>query len=320
MKLNRRSFFTSATTAGFLAATDVAAAQNTALFKRTQRTFILVHGSWHNSGVWERITYLLVAAGHVVIARDLPGRGLNASFPQTYFQRPLDAVAYAQERSPVAGVTLDDDIASLTATIRGAIGAGSEPVILVGHSSGGFTVTPVAERYPRYISDVVYLAGFMPDAGVAPNQDLLSDDNENNRLLAPVAIGDPTITGALRFDWNSNDPVYARALQDVFYNDIDVATYRPVANLLTPDDPFQPFTVPTVRTAQRWGSIRRSYIRTARDHAILPALQDRWIAQADALTPSNPTTVYRLDSSHSPFISQPKNLFEILLDVANRSY
>ena len=281
-----------------------------------RRTFILVHGSWHSSGVWERVSHRLAAAGHVVIARDLPGRGLNAVFPQSYFQRPLDPATFAAEPSPVAGVTLEDCVASVASDVRDAVSGGSGPVILVGHSSGGFSITPVAERYPEHVGSLVYVAGQMNAAGVTPNQDIFSDENENNRLVVPYLLSDPSVTGALRFDWNTGDPDYLAALQNIFYNDVDLPMFRAAANLLTPDDPFGPFNVPTVRTAQRWGSIRRAYVRAARDIALLPALQDRWIAEADALTPANPTKVYPLDSGHSPFISQPDALAAILLDMA----
>ena len=97
-----------------------------------------------------------------------------------------------------------------------------------------------------------------------------------------------------------------------------MAEFRATANLFSPDDAVTPYLLPTVKTAQRWGSIRRSYVRTSLDHALQPALQDRWIAEADALMPSNPTTVYPLASSHSPFISQPDKLAAILLEVAGR--
>ncbi len=66
------------------------------------------------------------------------------------------------------------------------------------------------------------------------------------------------------------------------------------------------------------GRIPRAYVRKGRDHALLPAPQDRWIAEADALTPGNPTTVHRMDSSHSAPLSQPERLAAILLEAAGR--
>ncbi len=49
---------------------------------------------------------------------------------------------------------------------------------------------------------------------------------------------------------------------------------------------------------------------------VLPALQQRFIDEADAFVPGNPTHVHQLDSSHSPFMSQPAVLAGVLADIA----
>ena len=93
---------------------------------------MLQHGSWNSSSVWERVAHLLVAAGHAMVARDLPGCGLNALFPESYFPRPLDVAAFSAELSPLAGLTLGDYANRVVGAIQdGAAGAG-KLVILVG--------------------------------------------------------------------------------------------------------------------------------------------------------------------------------------------
>jgi len=47
--------------------------------------FLLVHGAWHGAWCWTSLIPHLAAAGHVAIAIDLPGYGLNARFPKSYF-------------------------------------------------------------------------------------------------------------------------------------------------------------------------------------------------------------------------------------------
>jgi hypothetical protein len=68
-------------------------------------------------------------------------------------------------------------------------------------------------------------------------------------------------------------------------------------------------------TAERWGAIPRTFIRTSEDRTIPPALQDRMIADADAATPENRFDVHTLPSSHSPFASMPDRLAEVLASV-----
>ena len=46
--------------------------------------YLFVHGAWHAAAHWNKVAEHLVAAGHRVLAVDLPGSGLNASYPRSY--------------------------------------------------------------------------------------------------------------------------------------------------------------------------------------------------------------------------------------------
>ncbi|MEV0592437.1 hypothetical protein [Nonomuraea cavernae] len=59
----------------------------------------------------------------------------------------------------------------------------------------------------------------------------------------------------------------------------------------------------------------RTYIVCTRDMAIRPGLQAKFIAEADAAYPDNPTSVVTLDASHSPFLSKPGELADILIPL-----
>ena len=39
--------------------------------------FVLVHGAWEESGMWDNVAPILVQKGHTVTAVDLPGHGEN---------------------------------------------------------------------------------------------------------------------------------------------------------------------------------------------------------------------------------------------------
>jgi pimeloyl-ACP methyl ester carboxylesterase len=277
--------------------------------------FVLVHGAWHGAWCYERLIPELAAHGHPAVARDLPAHGLNARFPRAYARRPLDPAAFATEPSPVAGTTLDDYADSVLATIDQVLALGHEQVVLVGHSMGGVAITAAAERAPRKIARLVYLTAFMPQSGVPAVSYIQSPENEGE-LVGPQFRADPAQVGALRIDQRSDDAAYRANTRLAFFGDVDEAQFEAVAGLLTPDVPVAPFATPIATTPDRWGSLARHYIRCNQDRAIRPALQRRFIAEADAFTPGNPTVVHELDSSHSPFLSQPRALARLLAEVA----
>ena len=79
-------------------------------------TFVLIHGAWHGGWCWRKVVPHLEAAGHTVIAPDLPSHG--------------------DDPTPAAEVTLDDYVRRVCEILD----AQDEPVVLVGHSMGGLLV------------------------------------------------------------------------------------------------------------------------------------------------------------------------------------
>ena len=71
----------------------------------------------------------------------------NADAPSAYGRRPLDLAAFAIEPSPNADVSQEDRTRAVVALIDEVTREdGDKPVVLVGHSLGGLTVTAVAEE------------------------------------------------------------------------------------------------------------------------------------------------------------------------------
>ncbi|MFF2507709.1 alpha/beta fold hydrolase [Streptomyces sp. NPDC058067] len=68
----------------------------------------------------------------------------------------------------------------------------------------------------------------------------------------------------------------------------------------------------TTLTRGGWGSIPRTYVTCAQDMAIRPAVQRRFITEADAAFPDNVTSVVALDASHSPFLSMPDQVADLV--------
>ena len=70
-------------------------------------------------------------------------------------------------------------------------------------------------------------------------------------------------------------------------------------------------------TAGRCGRVPRTYIRCPEDQAIPLAAQDQFIAEANALTPANRTTVRTLRNSHLPFIAMPHELARLINEAVS---
>ena len=279
-----------------------------------KRPLVLVHGAWHGAWCFERIAALLSAAGHPVTARDLPGHGLNALFPASYSVHPRD-ISFNTEPSPLATITLADYTKQVVDIINGLLAAGQPAPVLVGHSMGGIIVQAVAESLgPDKIHHLVYISGFMPKDNT-PAINYTQDPVFKDSLLASLLLADPAAVGALRLDPDSSSATYVQQAQNAFYGDVDAVTFRAAANMLTPDDPIAAFVTPVHVTTTGWGAVPRTYLRCANDKAIPPACQDLMIAQADAFSPANKTNVVSINSSHSPFFSQPQAVVNALLSL-----
>lgn len=103
--------------------------------------FVLVHGQWHGSWCWSKVVPLLTAQGHRVTAIDLPGRGGDPKELEKL--TPTDYVS----------------------AVNRVLDAAPEPVVLVGHSLGGGTISLAGEARPDKIKRLVYLTAFLVPPG-----------------------------------------------------------------------------------------------------------------------------------------------------------
>lgn len=278
-------------------------------------TFVFVHGAWHGGWCWSETARLLALQGYPSLALDLPGHAAQAKFPAAYLAQPQDAAALATEVSPLAALTLNDYRDHALAIIRGLMAAGSGPVILVGHSLGGATLSAVAEADPTVVRRLVYLTAIVPVVlptvlGYLERSDFTTSE------VPPLFAANPSTALAARLNHNSTDATYRAGLRSAFYHDITDDQFTAAANLLTPDEPIQAFTTAANATAARWGRVPRTFIRCTADRAIPIAVQDRMIAEADAFTPGNAFVQKTLATSHSAFFASPADLVTQLIASA----
>lgn len=279
-------------------------------------TFVLVHGAFANSFSFAPLQAELALHGHRSAAVDLPGHGFEATYPAAY-QAPQDPAGLATTPGVIKGVTLADNVARVIETLERAKEHG--PVILVGHSRGGMTLTAVGNTRPDLVDRIVYVSAWAPvdlDAGAYYAQPEMADVDAG--ALAAVLAGDPAALGVLRANFRTADPAVLAGLKEAFLADgtddelrAFLATFQPDENLDvgTPDDRAQ---------AETWGTIPRSYVRLDADTSIPPAMQDRMIREGDALTPGNPYDVHTLASSHLSWLVRPRAAAEVLAGLAAR--
>jgi alpha-beta hydrolase superfamily lysophospholipase len=280
-----------------------------------QAAFVLVHGAWHNQSSWEKVATILTAQGFVALTLDLPGAGINAIAPAALARRPFEPDAFAAERSPIANITQEERTQAVVARVKEAAALVDGKVILVGHSAGGLTLSPVAEQVPQLLRAVVYLSGFMLPPGV-PFLAMLQHETMAAALSGGLFVGDPTVIGATRIHAGSADPEYRSLLKATFYGDVTDADFELAASQLHCDEPGAIAVTPSAVTPAGFGTVPRHYIRCTQDQAVPLACQDHMIAMVYAAI-GGKTTVHTLVSSHSPFLSQPVALSRILAESAS---
>jgi len=232
-------------------------------------TFVLIHGAWHGAWCWRKLAPLLESAGHTVVAPDLPSMGTDRTDP--------------------ANVTLD----SWARFGADLVTRQPEPVVLVGHSRGGIVVSQVAELVPERISRLVYLTGFLLPAGRSLVDAARAD--EASLVTANMIPAEGGITCTVRTE----------ALRDAFFGRCTVPDYEFALQNLSPE-PLKPLVTPLKLSAQRFGSVPRTYIECLEDRAITLPAQRRM----QAALPCD--TVHSLDADHSPFFSRAPELAHLL--------
>ena len=274
---------------------------------------VLVHGAWMNSGAWGHVQPGLVALGHPCEALDLPGAGIHALVPASYERRPLDIARFASEASPSITVTQEHRTLAVIDRIRRF----DRPVVLVGHSLGGITVTDVVEAVPERICAVVYLAAFLLAPGV-PALSMIRHDSMRHALTPTLLVADPERIGALRIDWRSETPRYRQALYDSAYAGVSRETFERMRWTRHCDEPLGVALRPASITKERFGGVPRHYIRCLEDRAIPVDGQDHMISTLDSAI-GGTTRQRSISCGHSPFLTHPHQLISVLHKISHEA-
>ena len=171
-----------------------------------------------------------------------------------------------------------------------AIAAAGPDVVVCGHSYGGCVISSAAKS--ANVARLVYLCALMLDEGEEPFA--LSEGYEVE--LSSALVVDQT-AGTLS--------VQAARAAGVFYGDspadVAAAATARLRPMPFPDDWSQP-DVPA------WASTPSTYVVCAQDKAIHPDLQRHMASHA--------TDVLEWDTDHSPFLTRPGDVAELVASYA----
>jgi pimeloyl-ACP methyl ester carboxylesterase len=162
-------------------------------------------------------------------------------------------------------------------------------VILIGHSYGGMVATGVADRAPRRIRHLIYLDAFVPEDGKSANDYVAA----RREAMQHIAIDGWKVP--------PNPPPPDTSPEDVAW--------------LTPRRVPQPLQCFEQKLAFKNGplTLPRTYIYMRRHLPGDPFRQFMERARKEGWP------VYEMDASHSPHVTAPEALMEILGKVAGNS-
>lgn len=252
----------------------------------TKPVILLVPGAWHSPSGFAPLANYLTQHNYIVEGIPLPSVG--SSPPQT---------------------TFDADVQAIASTIGRHADEGSNIVILF-HSYGGVPGTSACKGLLKSdrsstgqsggVVHLIYCCAFALEEGVC---------------LMDGLGGQPLPWFQFSSDGGSLMP---ETPEDKFYNDIDdPKLLQELVNNLRPQSYGPYFSKSTYAV---WRDVPSTYVMCQKDQALPFEVQQAMAANVMKVTVESGgkvgMQVFTLDSSHSPFLSRPEELGDIVLSVA----
>ena len=175
------------------------------------------------------------------------------------------------------------------AHVRRLVDEIADPVVVVGHSFGGIVISEAISAHAN-VQQLVYLAALIPDQG----ESMLSGIPE--MMAAPMSQCLEERDSVVYFD--------AARAGEIFYGDCADETVR-WAGARLGQEPRAIFEAPLTQSALRHHP--STYVLCERDNAVPPELQERFAKRCDR--------TIRWDSDHSPMLSQPDRVVDLLMEL-----
>ena len=206
----------------------------------------------------------------------------------------IDLPGMGRDKTPITEVKLLTTVEKICRVVNDIEGK----IILVGHSKNGIIISQVAESIPGKIEKLVYLAAYLIPDGRTQREYSLQD---TGGILKPYVTMHPELNA------HTLDPVIYK---EGLYHDCDDSITE-LAKLILSHEPMESATAPLKLTDANFGSVPRYYIECTDDRAVTPFIQRKMYTEL----PCN--KVFTLNTSHSPFFSQPQQLSELFCEIGN---
>jgi pimeloyl-ACP methyl ester carboxylesterase len=229
-------------------------------------TVVLVHGAWADGSSWNSVVADLQHDGYTV---DVP-------------PNPLRGVA--------------DDSAYLASYLKTITG----PIVLVGHSYGGFVITNAATGNTN-VKALVYVDAYIPAQGETLNG--LTDRFPGSQVT-PDALDFVSSPGGVT-------DVYIKPAQfrSILANDLSAAQ---AAQLAATQRPLAASALDEPSGVPAWADIPSWDVIGTADHALPAAAQEFMADRAGS-------TITEIDASHLSMISHPTQVKNVIEEAARRT-
>jgi pimeloyl-ACP methyl ester carboxylesterase len=205
----------------------------------------------------------------------------------------IDLPGMGRDKTSIAEVKMKTTVEKICDLIDSIEGK----VILAGHSKNGIMISQAAEYRPHKIEKLIYLAAYLIPNGKTQGEYSAQDING---ILKPYVTQHPELKAH-----TLQKEIYKEGL----YHDCDENIIQ-LANLLLSHEPVESAITPLQLTEENFGRVPRYYIECLQDKAVTPFIQQKMYTE----TPCK--KVYSMDTSHSPFFSQPQELVDIFCEIS----
>jgi pimeloyl-ACP methyl ester carboxylesterase len=223
--------------------------------------FVLIHGAWHGGWCWDGVIQELVKAGHTAEAPTMPGHKPSDDRSRIQFDDYIDKICDVLGRQP-------------------------QPVVLAGHSSGGYMLQAAAPKVPDKIARLIFLNAF-----------ILPEGKSQFDLVPPEAA--EAMTAAAQASPDNCVPVIEDFVRNMLMAGEPVDMQDALIKRLVPQ-PFALFTTPVATEAFNGLAIPKSVVFCKGDVSLPPRA---YLGMAQGLGEFD---LIEIDGSHEALFTKPE--------------